>query len=314
MKVIRDIEHTGPALAGTVITLGNFDGIHVGHQALLRNAVNDARALGVQSLVFTFDPHPLRLLAPARAPKLLLSMEDKLQLFDAAGIDIVVLQPFDQSFANIEAYDFVRRTLVDTLKIKKIWAGRDLRFGKGRRGTVESLAAWGRELGFSLGVVEPVMIAGARVSSSRVRELLEEGRVDEAKLLLGHYFFISGTVVSGQRRGREIGFPTANIESRTEVLPLDGIYATLFEVAGRQWLSASSIGLNPTFGAGPRTVESFIFDFDRDIYGETIKLSFVKRIRGEQKFDSVEALIAQINRDVAIAKEGLRQAGWEHPE
>jgi riboflavin kinase/FMN adenylyltransferase len=162
-----------------------------------------------------------------------------------------------------------------------------------------------------VGIVEPVTIAGVRVSSSQIRELIDAGRVDEARSLLGHYFFISGTVVAGQRRGRALGFPTANIESRTEVLPLDGIYATVFEVEGRQWLSASSIGLNPTFGAGPRTVESFIFDFDREIYDQTVKLYFVKRIRGEQKFDSVEALIGQMHRDVAVAKDVLRNGGWE---
>jgi riboflavin kinase/FMN adenylyltransferase len=313
MKIFRDIEAAAPSHTGTVVALGNFDGIHVGHQALLRNAVNDARAIGVRSLVFTFDPHPLRLLAPARAPKLLLSTEDKLELFEAAGIDIVVLQRFDPAFANLEADDFVRRVLVGSLNLRKIWAGRDLRFGKGRRGTVDSLAEWGSELGFAVGIVEPVTIAGVRVSSSQVREMIDAGRVDEAMPLLGHYFFISGTVVAGQRRGRALGFPTANIASRTEVLPLNGIYATVVEIEGGRWWSASSIGYNPTFGTGPRTVESFIFDFDRDIYGQTVKLSFVKRIRDEQKFDSVEALVGQIHRDVAVAKDVLHEVEWKPP-
>jgi len=309
MKIIRDIETVGLPQTGTVLTLGNFDGIHLGHQSLLRNAVGDARVLGVPSVVLTFDPHPLRCLAPERAPKLLLSMEDKLQLLEAAGVDIVLLQRFDAAFANLAAEDFVRRILVESLKIRKIWAGRDLRFGKGRRGTIDSLRVWGEAQGFAVGIVEPVMITGARVSSSRIRELLDAGQVDEAKLLLGREFFISGVVVTGQRRGRELGFPTANIESRNEVIPLDGIYATFIEVGGKRLMSASSIGLNPTFGTGPRTVESFIFPFEGDVYGETVKLSFVKRIRGEQKFASVDALIAQMRRDVAVAGEILRDVG-----
>jgi len=305
MEIIRDIRAPGVAVPSSVITLGNFDGIHLGHQALLRNAVADARARGIPSIVFTFDPHPLKVLAPRRAPGLLVTVEDKMQLFEAAGIDIVILQAFDNAFARLEAHDFVGQFLVQSLKLKKIWAGRDLRFGRSRLGTVDSLAAWGREWGFEVGIVEPVMIAGERVSSSRIRQLIDTGCVDQVHSMLGRYFHVSGKVVRGQRRGRDLGFPTANIESRTEVLPLDGIYATMIEVQGQSWSSATSIGLNPTFGEGPRTVEAFIFDFDRDIYDQDVKLSFVKRIRGEQKFSSVEALIAQMHQDVAAAKEIL---------
>lgn len=309
MKIVRDIRSAGLSLPGSVVTLGNFDGIHVGHQALLRNAIADARAMTVPAVVFTFEPHPLRFLAPARAPKLLLDIDDKMELFAAAGIDITIVQPFDELFAGLEAAEFIRTFLAQKLRLKKIWAGQDLRFGKARRGTVEALGVWGRELGFAVGTVEPVLIGGERVSSSRIRQLIDDGRIDEVQPLLGRYHFVSGKVVSGQRRGRDIGFPTANIESRTEVLPADGIYATFIEVDGQRWPSASSIGRNPTFGAGPRTVESFIFEFNRDIYGKDVKLSFVKLLRGEEKFSSVAALVSQIERDVAAAKAVLAVSG-----
>jgi riboflavin kinase/FMN adenylyltransferase len=177
-----------------------------------------------------------------------------------------------------------------------------LRFGKGRKGGVEDLVRWGAGLGFQVGVVEPILLNGVRISSSRIRQLIEEGRVDEVEPMLRRYHFVSGRVVVGNRRGRGLGFPTANISSRTEVLPLDGIYATLFHLRQRKFLSVSNIGVNPTFGEGPRTIESFILDFSGDLYGESVKLSFVKRIREERKFASAEELVAQMRQDVASAR------------
>ncbi len=302
MQIFRHIEDSKLSTSGSVATLGNFDGIHLGHQALIRSAVEDAKRSGGPSVVLTFEPHPLKVLAPNRAPKLILAHKDKMRLFQSFGVDIVVIQNFDASFAQVEAEDFVRTCLVEGLKIKKIWVGQDLRFGRGRKGTVEDLIRWGVAYGFEVETVEPVMVEGERVSSSRIRHLVEQGRVDEAMPLLGRYHFISGKVVGGHRRGREIGFPTANISSRNEVLPLDGIYATLLEVGDKPLLSVSNIGVNPTFGAGPRTVESFILDFDGSIYGEAVRLSFVKRIRAEKKFDSVEQLVTQMRGDVTAAQ------------
>jgi riboflavin kinase/FMN adenylyltransferase len=303
MEIFRHIEDPRLSVSGSVVTLGNFDGIHLGHQALIRSSVEESKWSGGPSVVLTFEPHPLKILAPSRAPKLILAHKDKMRLFQSFGVDIVVIQNFDAAFANLQAEDFVRRFLVERLKIKKIWVGRDLRFGKGRKGTVDDLTRWGDTLGFEVGTVEPIVVEGNRVSSSRIRQLVEEGRVDEAVRLLGRRHFISGRVVSGNRRGRELGFPTANISSRNEVLPLDGIYATLLQIgAQQQLLSVSNIGVNPTFGEGPRTIESFILDFDRDIYGEPVKLSFVKRIREEKKFDSIDQLVAQMRRDVTAAE------------
>jgi riboflavin kinase/FMN adenylyltransferase len=220
-----------------------------------------------------------------------------LDLFQALGVDIVIAQRFDRQFASIAAADFVERFLVGRLKTKKLWVGRDLRFGQGRKGGTEDLMRIAPEVGFQLGVLDPISSDGIRISSSRIRGLVEAGCVEEVQPMLGRYHFVSGRVVQGQGRGRKLGFPTANISSQTEVVPLNGIYATLIEVQGRQWLSVSSVGVNPTFGDGPRTVESFIFDFQNDIYGEAARLFFVKRIRDERKFATVEDLIAQIHVD-----------------
>ena len=284
------------------MTLGNFDGIHRGHQALISAVVAEARDLGLVSLVLTFEPHPLKVLAPERAPKMLLAHKDKMQLLQALGVDVVVIQKFDLSFARLSAEDFVRTVLVDRLKARKVWVGKDLRFGQGRKGGVSDLVRWGSELGFAVATVEPILVGGERVSSSHIRELVSNGQVDRVESMLGRYYSLSGRVVGGNRRGRDLGFPTANLSTRAEVMPLDGIYATLFQLGERQYLSVSSIGVNPTFGAGPRTVESFILNFNRDIYGAAVNLSFVRRIRAEQRFDSVDGLVSQIQRDVDDAK------------
>jgi riboflavin kinase/FMN adenylyltransferase len=315
MKAFSDIEDQQLSMTGSVVTLGNFDGIHLGHQALVRHTVEESKRLGYPSIVLTFEPHPLKVLAPERAPRLLLTYQDKLDLFQTYGVDIVVAQRFDRQFASVSAEDFVRRFLVRRLKTKKLWVGRDLRFGQGRKGGTEDLMRVAPQVGFQVGVLDPISSNGIRISSSRVRELVEAGCVDEVQPMLGRYHFVSGRVVTGQGRGRTLGFPTANISSRTEVVPLNGIYATLIEVKSKRWLSVSSVGVNPTFGAGPRTVESFIFDFESEIYGESVKLSFVKRIRDEQKFATVEDLIAQMHRDAEQTKvifEELQLAAQKH--
>lgn len=312
MEVLRHTEHASFSVPKPVLTLGNFDGIHLGHQALLRRVVEESKAVGGKSVVLTFEPHPLKILAPERAPRLILTHKDKLRLLQSFAVDVVIIQNFDQAFANAEAEEFVRGYLVDRLNVRKIWVGRDLRFGKGRKGRVEDLMRWGAEIGFGVGVVEPIELAGVRISSSRIRAMIEQGQVDEAGRFLGRHHFISGRVVAGERRGRHLGFPTANIVPRTEVIPLDGIYATFLQAGQRQWASVTSIGLNPTFGAGPRTVESYVFDFDGDLYGRPVRLFFVKRIREEKKFASPELLVEQIKQDVSNARDILRQIdpGW----
>jgi len=302
MQIFRHLADPGLVLPGSVVTLGNFDGVHLGHQALIGGAVTEAKKLRLPSIVLTFEPHPLKILAPERAPKMLLSHKDKMQLLQNCGVDMVIIQSFDLAFAKIGALEFVRDILVQRLKVRGLWVGTDLRFGQGRKGTVDDLRRWGSESGFSVTTIEPILVNGERVSSSRIRQLVNDGHVDAVKPMLGRYHFLSGRVVNGHQRGRELGFPTANISTRTEVMPSDGIYATIFHLREQELLSVSSIGLNPTFGAGPRTVESYILDFDRDIYNESIKLYFVKRIRDEKKFASVTELVGQIQQDVSNAE------------
>jgi len=310
MQIVRHIDDPALAFEGASVTLGNFDGIHLGHQELIKNTVDDARRLGVCSAVLTFEPHPLRVLAPDRAPKMLLTHKDKMQLLQALGVDCVVIQQFDRAFAAIPAQEFVRKYLRERLHAKKVWVGKDLRFGKGRGGDIENLRAWGAQLEYAVGIVEPVMVAGERVSSSRIRELIGAGAVAAVQPMLARYYFISGKVVPGHRRGRELGFPTANIVSRAEIVPRDGIYATLFHLGEKVLPSVTSVGLNPTFGTGPRTVESYILHFDRDIYGASVQVSFVARLRDELNFASVTSLIEQIHVDIADAEKILAVQGF----
>jgi riboflavin kinase/FMN adenylyltransferase len=302
MEVFRDIEDFHRPDLKTVVTMGNFDGIHLGHQALVSNAVTEARQWRTESMVFTFEPHPLKLLAPERAPQMIVNHQDKMEMLEALGVDAVVVQAFDRHFSNIEAKEFVRRYLVERLHLSKIWLGRDLRFGRARQGDAEDLIRWGSELGFNVGIVEPILVQGRRISSSRIRQLIQQGRLHEVQPMLGRYHFISGRVARGHRRGRKIGFPTANLAPATELLPQDGIYATIVELRGRQWLSVSSVGHNPTFAEGSHTIEAHILDFAEDIYGEAVKLSFVQRIREERKFAQIEDLVIQINQDVLAAR------------
>lgn len=307
MEIFRHIEDRSISLPKPVLTLGNFDGIHLGHQALLQRVVQDAKSLDGRSVVLTFEPHPLKILAPARAPRLILTHKDKMRLLQSLGVDVVIVQRFNAAFANVEAAEFVRRYLVDRLKVHKMWVGKDLRFGKDRKGRVADLIQGGVEGGFEVALIDPVEVEGERISSSRIRDLIERGIVDGVHRYLGRYHFVSGRVVSGHQRGRHLGFPTANIVTRTEVLPLDGIYATIIQVGERRWSSVTNIGLNPTFGGGPRTIESYIFDFRGDLYGRAVRLFFVKRIREEKKFPSSDLLVEQMKEDVLNAKEILSE-------
>ena len=302
MQIFRHANDDALCWVKSVVTLGNFDGIHLGHRALIQGAVADAKQFGVPAVVLTFEPHPLKVLAPERAPKMLLTHKDKMQLLQSLGVDAVIVQHFDSAFAGIGAEEFIREILVNRLKAIKIWVGKDLRFGQGRKGRVEDLTLWGSRLGFEVAIVEPILVNGVRVSSSQIREFIDQGRVDEVKSMLGRYHFVSGRIVGGHQRGRDLGFPTANLSTRTEVLPLDGIYATLMRLDENDLLSVSSIGRNPTFGEGPRTVETFILNFTGDIYGRAAKLFFVERIREERKFSSAGALTAQIHDDVKCAE------------
>jgi riboflavin kinase/FMN adenylyltransferase len=309
MEILRHLENRSHAVPRPILTMGNFDGLHLGHQSLLRQMSQEAKDVGGSSVVLTFEPHPLKILAPKRAPKLLLTHKDKMLLLQSRGVDVVVIQEFNPTFAMIEAEDFVWSYLVEGLKVHQIWVGKEFRFGQGRRGDVGALTRWGKESGFEVKIIEPVMDEGQRISSTRIRALIEQGEVHQVSRFLGRCHFVSGRVVKGHQRGKALGFPTANISTRTEVLPPDGVYATFFWVKGRRWSSVTSLGSNLTFGEGPRTLETYLFDFDGDLYDQSVRLSFVKRIREQKKFSSPELLVAQMHEDVEQAQEALRGAG-----
>ena len=283
-----------------VVTIGNFDGVHMGHQDLLGRVMEDARSRGGSSVVLTFEPHPLKILAPRFAPRLILTRKDKLALLCGVGIDYVVIQRFTPSFCALSAHEFVNSYLAG-LGVEVLWVGEDFRFGKDRVGTVDELNEWGPAAGIEIKVISAVVDSNQAISSSRIRRLLEEGRVDAARQHLGRSHFIAGTVVKGHQRGRELGFPTANVRTWTEVVPVNGIYATLVQVGGRY----------PTFGAGPRTIESHMLDFEEDLYGRRLQVFFVQRLRDERKFASAKELVLQIEADIGDARLVLDGVGPE---
>ena len=308
MEILRHIDEYQLSIPCPVLTLGSFDGLHLGHKALLRRVVDEAKKLGGRSMVLTFEPHPLKVLVPSRAPRLILNHKDKILLLRDCGADVVIIQNFDAEFARIEAKDFVDQFLVGRLGVRQVWVGKDFAFGKGKKGRVDQLVQWGAEKGFEVGVMDAVIVDGERVSSSRIRQLIEGGDVGKANRLLGRNHFISGRVGTGHQRGRTLGFPTANIVSRTEMVPASGIYATFLEVHQRQWPSVTSIGYNPTFGPGPKTIESHVLDFADNLYGQAVRLHFAARIREERTFSSPELLVAQMQKDVAAAQKILAAA------
>jgi riboflavin kinase/FMN adenylyltransferase len=297
------------AMPPIAVAIGNFDGVHRGHQALLEEARARARLRGGPSAVLTFTPHPARLFAPAKAPPLIMSLERRLELFAAAGIDVAIVEAFTPAFAAIEADEFVRRVLAQDLAAGDLVVGYDFSFGRGRAGNVARLAALGAELGLGVAVIPPVTIDGIPCSSTRVRELCAQGEVRGAAQLLSRPVEIEGRVVRGAARGRTLGFPTANVVPEGELVPRLGIYAARTRLldgpgAGAVHKTALSIGRNPTFNPGtlegsPLVVEAYLLDFDGDLYDRRVRLEILDRLRDEQRFESIDALIAQIHADVA---------------
>ncbi len=299
----------GRAAPPTAVAIGTFDGVHLGHQALLAEARRCARGQG-QSVALTFYPHPARVLAPAKAPPLIMPLERRLALLADTGIDAAVVQPFTKEFSSLSADEFIGDVLVRDLGASCVVVGPDFRFGRGRTGDVQRLETLGRELSLSVSVIAPVNLGGEndaqRCSSTRIRQLVEAGDVRGARWLLGRPFEVEGTVVQGAARGRAIGYPTANLAPETELRPAVGIYAARALVldgptAGATHPAAVSVGRNPTFEAqgAPVTVEAYLLDFSGDLYGRRLRVELWDRLRDEQKFESVDALIAQIAADVA---------------
>lgn len=286
-----------------VLALGNFDGLHRGHAKIIERVRRVAGERGGTSLVLTFDPHPPRVVRPDKAPLLLMTLEQKLEALDKAGIQGVAVVRFTPELSRWEPETFVKNVLVDWLRVAEVWVGADFLFGRDRSGNFSLLRALGGQHGFRVEKIDPVRYKEFVVSSTRIRRLIAEGRVDEASALLGRHFFIDGHVVRGAGRGRELGVPTANIESCNELIPPHGVYATTATVAGIVYPSVTNIGLRPTFDDVPRAVvEAHVLGLDRDLYGEPIRLGFVQRMRDERRFPDVDALKAQIDADVRRAR------------
>lgn len=289
-------------LSASVVTLGAFDGVHRGHQALVERARQAALRLGLPAVAYTFDPHPAKVLAPKVAPRTLTSMRERVRLLRSYGIDIVIMERFDDAFASLTADEWVDRYLIAQLHPRHVVVGFNFTYGKGRGGSPEHLAAAGSAHGFDVEVVDPVMIEGMVVSSTRVREFLLEGNVEGAAILLGRPFAITGVVVEGDRRGRTLGFPTANIEPDHELLPEHGVYASRVDLGGEILEGVTNVGKRPTFGGKHVTVESYLFDWSGDLYGKPLRVELIARIREERRFEGAEALKAQLSEDVASAR------------
>ena len=308
MRIVRGLKSITERFPSPVLTLGNFDGVHLGHQAIFKKVVERARTIGGTSIAFTFEPHPLKVLAPERSPKLLNTFHGKMKLLAASGIDVVICANFTRAFAEQHPEDFARTVLHEQLGVREVYVGYDYAFGKGREGSIDSLKESGRAYGFEVGVVEAVQVKGIVVSSSVIRELISNGRVDDAAELLGRDYMLEGEVIHGSHRGHTLGFPTANLRTANELLPGYGVYAVRASVDDRWLDGVASIGIRPTFDAGSVSIEVFLFDFDGDLYGRQMDVAFIKQLRGERKFPDANALVAQVRKDVEEAKKILALA------
>jgi riboflavin kinase/FMN adenylyltransferase len=320
MRIIDGAE-VGPE--PRALAIGNFDGVHRGHQELVRVALERGAAAGAAAGVLTFTPHPARIFAPALAPPLIVSLERRLELLAAAGAEVAIVEAFTPAFAAIDAESFVRDVLVGRLGAREVVVGYDFSFGRARRGNPAMLQALGRELGVGVTIVPAVTLDGLPCSSTKVREFVLEGRVEGAGLLLGRPVEITGTVVHGAGRGRALGVPTANLAPEAELLPRLGIYAAWAHLLGpggevvSSHRAALSVGTNPTFqstlgaegpagvGAAGTTVEPYLLDFEGDLYGRRLRLDVMHRLRDERRFETTAALVAQIEADVAEVRARL---------
>ena len=286
-----------------VLALGNFDGLHRGHMKIIERVRRVASERGATAVAMTFDPHPPRVVRPDKAPPLLMTKTQRLEALDRAGVDGVAVVRFTPELSRWDPETFARTVLVEWLHVAEVWVGANFLFGHDRAGNFSSLRALGSRYGFRAEKIDPVRYKDFVVSSTRIRRLVSEGRVDEAGALLGHPYTIDGTVVEGSRRGRELGFPTANLSTANELIPPHGVYATTVRLDGVIYPSITNIGVRPTFDEEPRTViETHLLDVERDLYGRTLRLGFVQRLRDERRFESVDLLKAQVAADVQKAR------------
>ena len=294
----------------TVLTLGVFDGLHLGHQRIMKTVVERAKTVDAHSTAITFDPHPRAVLHPESAPPLLQTLDQRLANFEVLGIEQAIVIPFTQEFASNPAEDFLHDIVHDRLHAIEVYLGKGFAFGRGRGGNIELLRRMSEELGFFADEVPEVCVRGRRVSSSLIRALLSEGRVNLARRMLGRPYGVEGVIIRGNQRGRTIGFPTANLKPHNRVVPKNGVYATATLVDGTWRRSITNVGVRPTFDDGADvSIESYIFDFDGDLYGDVLRVRFLHRIRDERKFSGIDELKAQIQKDTARALNYFRHPG-----
>ena len=299
MKVLHFPDDPRPPwLVHPVLALGNFDGLHRGHLKVVERVKRSAVEHGGIAIAMTFDPHPPRVVRPDKAPPLLMTKEQRLEALDRAGIRCVAVVRFTLELSHWDPEMFVRTALVEWLRVSEVWVGANFLFGHERSGNFTLLRTLGQRYGFRAEKIAPVRYKEFVVSSTRIRRLVAEGRMDEASALLGHPYYLAGTIVEGRRRGREIGFPTANLQTANELIPPNGVYATTLTIDGVVHAGLTNIGVNPTFGdSTTATIETYVLRFDGDLYGRQVQLGFVQRLRDERRFDDVDGLKAQIEAD-----------------
>lgn len=306
MDIVTDLNQLQTPYTRAHVTIGNFDGVHLGHQKLFEQVVARARQDKGVSVAVTFDPHPLKVLHP-QGIRLISTTPQKIELIERAGIDILVIIPFDRQMAMTTAVDFVDRILLGRLGMRDLVVGYDYAMGKGRQGNTDFLRQQGEEKGFSVMVMPAHYEQGMLVSSSRIRELVAQGKMGDVRRLLGRWYQIRGDVQSGrQRGGKQLGFPTANLYlSEEDLCPKRGVYVTQVLYDGKQYGGVSNIGYNPTFGDTSLVAETHIFDFNADIYGRPLKINLLRHLRGEVAFSGIEPLARQIRRDIEVARQVL---------
>jgi riboflavin kinase/FMN adenylyltransferase len=309
MKLFHGTENADIARP-TALTLGVFDGLHLGHQLIMKTVVERARAVRAVPTVITFQPHPRAVLHPASAPPLLQTLDQKIEALGVLGIEQAIVIHFDQAFAQIRAEDFLRNVVRERLQAKEVYLGRGFFFGHQREGNIELLRSVSQRLGFFADEVPEVRLRGTRIGSTRIRDLLQQGRVNLARRMLGRPYGVEGPVVRGAARGTTLGFPTANLRPHNRVIPRAGVYVTATLIEGQWRRSVTNIGVRPTFGdATEPSVETFVMNWSGDLYGDVLRVRFLHRLRAEKKFASVNELKSQIDRDVARATRYFERAG-----
>jgi riboflavin kinase/FMN adenylyltransferase len=303
MRIFSTIDDITEVFPIPILTMGNFDGVHVGHQSVFRLVQQRAQQLHGTSLVLTFDPHPQKILYPEKEFYLINHISEKINIIRDIGIDVLFCIAFTKTFAAQDPEDFVRDVLVDKLRVKEVYVGYDSRFGQGERGSPDKLKTWGRKYDFRTIVVSPITHHGIVISSTKIRQLIRQGQVEQAAQMLNRPYAVDGRVVSGAHRGATLlGCPTANIEVLHELIPKNGVYISHVVWKNHTYQAVVNVGTNPTFHAQHITVEAHLLDFEGDLYGERIKALFLARIRDEVAYPTPEALAAQIAQDILAAK------------